>query len=422
MLKNIFIILLGFILISCNKENNKIKETTSSDINIQEKLKKWEKGIFDIHHINTASGDVTFFIFPDGTTMLFDLGAVNAPKDNPEYFSLKTNELFTPAQIVAKYIQAIHPDTTSTHLNYALISHFHEDHYGKIDSESEKSVNGEYFLSGITEVDKYVPIDKLIDRAYPEYNEPEGLTEYYSRNVTFQNYLKFIDFRNSNNKFTERLIAGSNKQIKLKSESFPEFEVRNLKTNHRIWNGIDNKVDDYNHDFSKFVQNHGFNENPLSLALKINYGDFDYYTGGDLTGYDWRNVFDMETPIAKAIGEVDVITLNHHGFHDATNEFFMSRLSPKVVVNQSRHTPHFQFTPLQQVVNINADFYVNNLHEETFNLFSKKLKGLVKGKNGHIVIRVEPKGSEYSIYLIDDDDFDFDLKIIDKKGPYTSNK
>lgn len=416
-LKNLRLLLQFYCFLIFNCQQSKQKDVIPT---IYEVLEPWQEGFLDIHHINTASGDATFFIFPDGTTMLFDLGAKKAPKDNPEFFHLKTNKQNTPAQIVAQYIQATHPDKTNTHLNYALISHFHTDHYGKVDNESEKSVNGEYLLSGITEVDKYVPIDKLIDRAYPDYNEPEGLAEYYSGNATFQNYLKFIGFRNDGNKLTERFKAGSNQQITLKSDDFPEFEVRNLKANLNIWNGKNDGIDTLKNDFSKFIENCGFNENPLSLALIISYGDFDYYTGGDLTGYDWRNVFDMETPIAKVIGEVDVITMNHHGFHDATNAFFMNKLSPKVVVNQSRHTPHFQFTPLQEVVNINADFYANNLHNETFNLFSEKLRELVKGRNGHVLIRVKPNGSEYYVYLIDDDDFK--LKVIDKVGPYISDK
>ncbi|MFS4456152.1 hypothetical protein [Maribacter sp. 2304DJ31-5] len=404
-----------FLLFSCQK--TKQHEIIS---NAHEILEPWQKGILDIHHINTASGDVTFFIFPDGTTMLFDLGAMKPLKGNPEYFSLKTNSQFTPAQIVAHYIQATHPDKKNTHLNYALISHFHEDHYGKVDEESEKSENGEYLLSGITEIDKYVPIDTLIDRAYPEYNEPRGLTTYYSGNATFNNYLKFVDFRNNNNKPTEFLEVGSNNQITLKSDDFPEFEVRNLKANLSIWSGKGDNTNEKKHDFSKLIENCGFNENPFSLALKINYGDFDYYTGGDLTGYDWRNVLDMETPIAKVIGETDVITMNHHGFHDATNEYFMKTLSPQVVINQSRHTPHFQFTPLQQVVDVKSDFFVNNLHDEIFDLFSTELKDLVRGMNGHILVRVRPGGAKYDMYVLEDDNFD--MKIIKKIGPYLAEK
>ena len=40
-------------------------------------LPKWQDGYMDIHHINTGMGDCTFFVFPDGTTMLFDAGEMD---------------------------------------------------------------------------------------------------------------------------------------------------------------------------------------------------------------------------------------------------------------------------------------------------------------------------------------------------------
>lgn len=39
-----------------------------------EQLAPWQKGMLDIHHINTGRGDATFMIFPDGTTLLVDAG------------------------------------------------------------------------------------------------------------------------------------------------------------------------------------------------------------------------------------------------------------------------------------------------------------------------------------------------------------
>lgn len=391
---------------------------TNLKIQAQEVLPIWQEGYLDIHHINTGSGDATYFIFPDGTSMLFDLGASNEAEDNPEYFKLKTNSEYTAAEIVANYIQKIHPNGRNAQLDYAVISHFHEDHYGDVDEHSKLSDNGKYYLTGITEIDKYVPIKVLIDRAYPGYDFPSGFRQYNSNNKTFKNYLNFIDSRKEANKSTERIQAGSQKQITLKHKEYPEFEVRNLKENLTIWAGQEDSVINLANDFKPLIVGCGFNENPLSIALLIRYGDFKYFTGGDITGYNWRNVLDVETPIANAIGEVDAMALNHHGFHDATNEYFMKTLNPRVVVNQSRHTPHFQFTPLQNLVKVKADFYANNMHDETFYLFSDTLKNLVKGINGHVVIRVKPGGKEYFVYMLEDDDFSF--KVLKTCGPYLS--
>ncbi len=40
-------------------------------------LLDWSEGFMDIHHINTGRGNSTFFVLPDGTTMLVDAGAAN---------------------------------------------------------------------------------------------------------------------------------------------------------------------------------------------------------------------------------------------------------------------------------------------------------------------------------------------------------
>ncbi|WP_157830451.1 hypothetical protein [Siphonobacter sp. SORGH_AS_0500] len=39
---------------------------------------EWREGYLDIHHINTGRGNSTFFLFPDGTTLLWDAGDLNA--------------------------------------------------------------------------------------------------------------------------------------------------------------------------------------------------------------------------------------------------------------------------------------------------------------------------------------------------------
>jgi hypothetical protein len=39
-----------------------------------EVLESWQDGRLDIHQINTGRGNATFFILPDGTTLLIDAG------------------------------------------------------------------------------------------------------------------------------------------------------------------------------------------------------------------------------------------------------------------------------------------------------------------------------------------------------------
>ncbi len=70
-----------------------------------------------------------------------------------------------------------------------------------------------------------------------------------------------------------------------------------------------------------------------SVMMRLSYGKFDYYTGGDLRGIpktgstQWQ---DIETPVAQVTGPVKVSLMNHHGYIDSQNDFFVSALRPRV--------------------------------------------------------------------------------------------
>ncbi len=304
-------ILLFFLtLISCNSNENKLtlKEKDSPQ---NANFDNWEKGYLDIHHINTGSGDTSFMILPDGTTMLFDAGKIDKHGFEIKYAplkatSLKPNDSLSAALWVVNYLKEIFPKGENPVIDYALISHFHGDHYGSL-----------------VEFGKVIPIKKMIDRNYPKYDFPLDLNEFFKENKIFQDYQFFID---STKVAIESLEVGSATQIKLlkSAEKYPTFKIQNVKSNATIWTGKENETFEYftAEEMTDYYKGK-YNENPLSLALKISYGDFDYFTGGDNTGLQGFGLpywFDVETPIAKVVGKVEVTTLNHHGNRDATND------------------------------------------------------------------------------------------------------
>ena len=74
---------------------------SSSFVKAQE-LPSWQEGWMDIHHIATGKGENSFFVFPDGTTMLVDLGdETNGRFICPAYPDASKS----PAQWVAHYIR-----------------------------------------------------------------------------------------------------------------------------------------------------------------------------------------------------------------------------------------------------------------------------------------------------------------------------
>ena len=88
-------------------------------------LSGWQEGYLDIHHISTGSGNATFFIFPDGTTLLFDAGDVDRAArlkyPNPLRVSPRLpNDSISAAQCITTYIRQVLP--AISHIDYGVIS------------------------------------------------------------------------------------------------------------------------------------------------------------------------------------------------------------------------------------------------------------------------------------------------------------
>ncbi len=72
-------------------------------------------------------------------------------------------------------------------------------------------------------------------------------------------------------------------------------------------------------------------ENSNSLALLVEFGNFDLFVGGDLTG-GGGSTTNVEGPAAPFIGNVDVYISNHHGSSTSSNATFIATLLPEVSI------------------------------------------------------------------------------------------
>jgi hypothetical protein len=72
-------------------------------------------------------------------------------------------------------------------------------------------------------------------------------------------------------------------------------------------------------------------ENARSLVMRLDYGDFSMWIGGDLTG-GGNSTADVEGPASIACGDVDVYKLNHHGSNTSTNLNLIANLDPELAV------------------------------------------------------------------------------------------
>jgi beta-lactamase superfamily II metal-dependent hydrolase len=73
-------------------------------------------------------------------------------------------------------------------------------------------------------------------------------------------------------------------------------------------------------------------ENDRGLCFHVEYHDFDLATCGDINGTDAGSRTDVETPVAAAIGDVEVAKVNHHGSSYSSNANYVSALSAEVAI------------------------------------------------------------------------------------------
>src|SRR6056297_335694 len=397
------------------------------------KLPDWQPGFLDIHHINTGRGDAAFMVFPDGTTMLVDAGDMS--ETHPRTTSSRNAKLVpnrskTAPEWIVDYIDQFLPKNQERKLDYALITHYHDDHFGEMDS-LRNIADGGYQLTGIMEVGTLIPIKKMIDRGFDfpinlkdtEVQSQERFSkDAYGMIPTLKEYWKFIAYQSGKVGLeNEALQVGSNHQITLKHhpKDYPHFSVQNIASNGNVWTGYDNSF------YPLFKEGEYPGENPLSNAIRIDYGKFNYYTGGDISGVDGFGQTDIEAVesyVAPVVGPVDVATLNHHGNRDSQNPFYVRTIRPRIWIQQNWTADHPGEEVLRRITSKklypgDRDIFSTIMLQGTKDVIGGRLD-LYKSRNGHIVVRVYNNGDTYKVYVLDDTTEE--RKIISEHGPYTA--
>ena len=351
--------------------------------------------MLDIHQIQTGRGNAAFLIFPDGTTMLIDAGAV-PDRPGPQLAPARPDGSRTPGDWIASYIEQFSPRHPAA-LDYAVITHYHDDHMG-----------------GIAAVNAKIPIAKLIDRG----DEPAPVA-----GPLIEGYRQFLQGFVGKR---ETLRPGRNDQI-VGLHGAADFEVRNVAVNGEVWTGSGTTTRRvFPAGWNRLPEAEQPAENEFSVALRIRYGRFRYYTGGDLTGVPLDNLpawHDIETPVARAVGRVDVAVLDHHGWLDSTNAFFLGTLRPRVVIVPAWHARHPDHGVLRRLISTRIypgprDLFATTLLDAPRTIFSY-LGEPFKSTHGHIAIRVDGGGARYFVFILEDGD---DLRrIVAIHGPYQAS-
>jgi beta-lactamase superfamily II metal-dependent hydrolase len=386
-------------------------------------LPPWTPGTVDIHHLSTGQGNSTFFVLPDGTTLLLDAGAASPPGVRP-IAPPRPDASRRGGEWIARYVARMMPTGREPEIDYALLTHFHADHMGLISAQSPPSTRGDYQLAGITDVAETVPIRRVIDRGWPDYDYPEPVD-----NPSVANYRRFLGARQRTDGLAvERFAAGRSDQLRLVLDpaAYPSFEIRNLHANGDVWTGTGDAVDRIVPALETLAKEDWPRENHSSLAFLLRYGAFSYYTGGDLQGVppdgypDWH---DQETPIARAIGgPVDVAVTGHHGSIEPANAFFLATLRPRVHIVPAWSKTHPAPVVLKRLLNTRIypeprDIFVLEFHDETKATIGSRAEQ-VASDHGHVVVRVAPGGESYRVFVLDNRTESH--RVLSTHGPYPS--
>lgn len=386
--------------------------------------KGWEQGEFDIHHIHTGMGEANFFIMPDGTSMLIDSGDMgpNDPEwEQPKLFPAMPDCEYHPGKHVGRYILRVNPH--GDYVDYFMSSHFHDDHFGTATRGAQvtQGRNPDYVLSGLAETAEYIKFGKFYDRGYPEYDYPVVMNDMH-----LDNYRKVVAYHvRENGSVQEKFNVGELNQIGMTHDpgKYDDiFSIRNLAANGEVWTGEGAETIRY-YDLNPANLTMDHNENTKSIAIRIDYGPFSYYTGGDLSEgvqNEYCSEVNIEAKVGEVCGEVDVCKTNHHAYKDAMTEDFVNAVNPDHYISCAWDIWHTQPQLMERML-ARTDGMI--FHQFVWPEFLEEHKNAswydrLYKDGGHIVVKAYDKGRSYKIYILDSTNEDMTVKAV--FGPYSA--
>ncbi|WP_313442937.1 MBL fold metallo-hydrolase [Novosphingobium sp.] len=364
-------------------------------------LPPWAPGLLDIHHIDTGVGNATFILAPDGTTILIDCGATRGgpPASTP----MRPDASRQAGEWVARYALRHARAAKRTTLDYIIATHVHPDHVGS-PLEGDARTRDGYVLTGLAQVDSLMPADLVIDRGFPNYAPLPLIDAPFAAN-----HRAWLDARRRGGRRVEQVKVGSLGQLTPRRDA-AAFSARFVGGNGRVWTGTGEQSRALFPDPSEWTAEARPEENLLSIAMVLSYGGFRYFTGGDLTADSHDGAvpwLDVETPITRAAGKVDVASADHHGYFDANAKGLVEALDADAYVVQAWHATHPDPAPLQRMLNAwrgrkQRDVFITRLDPASQAVNNRFLRD-VKSTEGHVVVRVFPDGT-YRIFVTDSRD------------------
>ena len=326
---------------------------------------------------------------------------------------------------ISRYIERVNP--SGHEIDYLMISHYHDDHTGDVSIAAPitQGRTEDYKLIGVAEVGETMRFKNIIDRGYPNYDYPVKIGDQHT-----DNYLKFARYHKATyGAKQEEFKVGALNQIALLNRPLwysRLFSIRNLAANGEVWSGEEGKTTRY-YDLNPANTANRGNENTKSIAFRIDYGPFSYFSGGDISGSlkgaEGESI-NIEAKAGEACGEVDVCKCNHHAYKDAMHPDFLRNVKAKAYIDAVWDQYHTQPAIIECI--LSQDIYLGERMFYTQYIVDKARKEhanteWIKGvcpHNGHIVVKAYDKGRKFKIYRLSADDEQMIVQAI--YGPFDS--
>ena len=367
---------------------------------VARKYPGWHEGELDIHFIHTGVGEQTFFIFPDGTTMLLDCGDTHHAKymaDVPPQPSADR----LGGEWTSRYIRRL---TAKREIDYLMVSHWHGDHVGDPALGCRTAADGRK-ICGITSVAEDFQFRRYFDHQYPN----AGQYALDPDRAAFEMMQEWIPrAQRETGMQVEPFRVGAYDQIVLmhNPRQYGNFEVRNIAANAVLWDGANGTID-CGRIHVKAGGGEKIHENRLSAVIRIRYGQFSYYSGGDveltLRGEDGKD-YNWEERIGQAVGPVHVCKTNHHAGKTGMSAGFVKAVRPRIYLSSVWQADMVNDTSLANMTS--RDLYPGD-RLICFGYISDKVKTVAAKyaadlmPAGHAVVKVAPGGGVYTLFVLD---------------------
>lgn len=387
----------------------------------------WQHGELDLHFIYTGRGESTFFILPDGTTVVNDVGDLFV-YDEKTLEPTQLDEVpwrpradLLGGECVARYISRL---VKTRKLDYLLLSHWHEDHFGAQWLRAKTLADGRK-VCGMALLGEYFDFGAFLDNQHDAFGMYNSADDKRSLGMMRD----FLARQAAKGMTHEPFRVGALNQIRLQHDPDGEFarifSIRNIAANGAVWTGRGEKAKNYaDVHFDQIGRTH-IAQNELSMSIRMNYGKFSFLTSGDLTmdfidkkgeKYSWEGV------CGRAAGKVTVCKSNHHGAWQSMNRAFLDAVRADAYISCVWHRRQLNYGNMPDLAS--ADFTPGGaLICPTVAPEWARVQAPAAAwwKNvapaGHVVVKVAPGGGSYRIFILDSSTEEARIKYIYQSKP-----